>query len=246
TTLFWIILIGFFISAVYSARDIQFHLGEPEIGLTADTEVLVSIPIEVDNQGFYNIGSFNLSTRISDNEGAEITEGHTFIPLIEQGKDVNARHNITLDIDSLLKNKPEYVFNDTEFVLHETIGLRLAEVIPVQASTNITVPWGGPLYNFSLGEIAYAVSNESYLTASVPISFANHAPFDLIGNIKIDVYNSTDALIGSGMTVLEVPQDTPYEGDIEFTVPVTAVTRNGYCEVHISTEVFHFGPLVIP
>ncbi len=245
TTLFWVLLVGFFVSAVYSAKEVRFHFGEPEIGLTADNKTLVSMPITVNNQGYYNIGSFNLSTQISDSEGFKITEGYTFIPVIEKGTEVNLRHNMTVDINDLLQNNQDYLFNDTEFILYEIVGLALAEVIPVQASTNFSVPWGAPLYNFTLGEIDYAAFNESHLTASIPISFVNHAFFDLIGKVQIRLYNRGDALIGSGETAIQAPQDTAYRGNVELAIPVTGVTRNSYCEVWISTETFNFGPLVV-
>ena len=244
-TLFWIILIGFFVTAVYSVKDVGFHLGEPEIHLTVFNETIISMPIAIDNQGYYNIGSFNLSTKIYDSYGDRITEGNTFIPVIEKGTAINARHNVTLDVDSILQNNQNYLFNDTELVVYETVGLALAEIIPVQASTNFSVPWGAPLYNFALGNISYTSFNGSHLTAIVPVSFVNHAFFDLNGNVRILLYNSTDSPVGLGEAAISAPQGASYQGEVGLTVEATEITEKGYCEVYISTGIFDFGPLVV-
>lgn len=245
TTFFWIFLIAFLVSAVYSVKDVQFDFGEPQIGLTSDNKILFSLPITIDNRGYYNIGCFNLTTEISDREGFMITRASTFIPVIEKGRQVMATHNVTIDVNDL-QNSRDYLFNDTELEVREIVGLKLADVIPVQASTNVSMPWGAPLYNFTLGENKYAGFNGTHMTATIPISFENHASFDLAGSIQMRMYNSTNALVSEGQTTIETPQNTQYHGQIELNVPITGITENGYFEVYFLTPLFEFGPLVTP
>jgi hypothetical protein len=246
TTFFWIFLIVFLVSAVYSAKDVRFDFGEPQIGLTSDNKILFSMPITVDNKGYYNIGCFNVTTEISDREGFMITRASTFIPVIEKNRRVMATHNLTMDINDLLQNSQDYLFNDTELEVREIVSVKLAEVIPVQASTNLSMPWGAPLYNFTLGENEYAGFNGTHMTATIPISFENHASFDLTGSIQMRMYDSTDTLVSEGQTTIETPQNTQYHGHIELNVPITGITENGYFEVYFLTPLFEFGPLVIP
>lgn len=246
TTFFWIFLIVFFVSAVYSVKDVRFDFEDPQIDLTSDNEIFFSLPITIDNRGYYNIGSFNVTTQISDKEGFAITRGSTFIPVIEKDRQTRATHNMTMDVNDLLQNSQDYLFNDTELMVHETVGMKLAEVIPVQVSTNLSVPWGAPLYNFTLGEIEYSGFNGTYMTATVPISFENHAAFDITGNIQMSMYNSTDAFLGGGETTIEALQNAPHQEYVELTVPVAGTTENGYFEVYFSTQFFNFGALVVP
>ncbi|MCW3994124.1 MAG: hypothetical protein NWE85_06145 [Candidatus Bathyarchaeota archaeon] len=245
TTIFWIFLIVFLVSAVYSAKDIRFDFGGPQIGLTSDNKILFSLPITIDNKGYYNIGCFNVTTEILDKEGFMITRTSTFIPVIEKNRRVMATHNVTIDINDL-QNSQDYLFNDTELEVRETVSIKLAEVIPVQASTNLSMPWGAPLYNFTLGEIEYAGFNGTHMTATIPINFENHASFDLTGNIQICMYNSTNILVSKGQTTIETPQNTQYHGHIELNVPIIGITENGHFEVYFLTPLFEFGPLVIP
>lgn len=246
TTVFWIFLIGFFVSAVYSIKDVRFDLQEPQIGLTSENKILFSLPITIDNKGFYNIGSFHVTTEISDKEGFIITRGSTFIPVIERSRQIVATHNMTIDIDDLLQNNQDYLFNDTKLQVHETVSLELAEVIPVQASMNLSVPWGAPLYNFALGEIKYTTCNLTHTTVTVLISFENHAFFDLTGSIQIQMYNSTNILVGEGQTTIAASQNAPYRERLQLTVHTEGITNSGYFEAYFSTPLFNFEPLVIP
>ncbi len=247
TTIFWIFLIVFLVSAVYSAKDIRFDFGEPQIGLTSDNKILFSLPITIDNKGYYNIGCFNVTTEILDKEGFMITRASTFIPVIEKNRRVMATHNVTIDVNDLLQNSQDYLFNDTELEVRETVSVKLAEVIPVQASTNLTMPWGAPLYNFTLGKIEYAGFNGTHMTATIPISFENHASFDLTGSIQMCMFNSTNTLVSKGQTTIETPQNTVYSGDIELNVPIIGITESGYFEVYFSFLSFTLEePLVIP
>jgi len=246
TTFFWLSLILFFVSAVYSVKDVRLEFGEPQIDTTSDYKILFSLPITVDNKGYYSIGSFNVTTEISDKEGFIITRSSTFISKIEQGKEITTAHNVTIDMDALSQDNQEYLFNDTELEIHEIIGLKLAEVIPVQASTNFSIPWGAPLYNFTLGKIEYSAYNRTHMRAIVSISFENHAFFDLTGNIQISMYKSPNIFLRQGQTTVNAPQNALYRGQIELTVPIAGIPEDGYFEAYFLTPFFNFGPLVIP
>ena len=246
TTFFWLSLILFFVSAAYSVKDVRLDFGEPQIDTTSDYKILFSLPITVDNKGYYSIGSFNVTTEISDKEGFIITRSSTFISKIEQGKEITTAHNVTIDIDALSQDNQEYLFNDTELEIHEIIGLKLADVIPVQASTNFSIPWGAPLYNFTLGKIEYSAYNRTHTRAIVSISFENHAFFDLTGSVQIGMYKSPNIFLGQGQITINASQSAQYRGHIELTVPIAKISENGYFEAYFLTPLFNFGPLVIP
>jgi len=246
TTFFWIFLIAFFTSAVYSIKDVHFDFGEPQMSVTADNLMVFSFPITVENKGFYNIGLFKITTEISDGEGFIITRGSTSIPIINKADVVTLTHNMTVNVTDVLQSDRNYLFNDTELIITETLSMRIAEAIPIQASTNFSIPWGAPLHNFNLGETEYAEYNSTHYRVVVPTSFENHAVFDLTGNIQIYNYNSTHKLLGSGQTTIEVQQSSPYNGYIELYVPKEGRTESGFYKIYFLTPFFNYGPLVIP
>lgn len=246
TAFFWIFLIVFSVSVAYSVKDLQFDFGDPQLGVTSDNKLLFSLPITVINKGYYNIGFFNVTTEVSDKGGFTITRGTTFIPIIKKGEGITTTHNTTIDVNDLLQSSQNYLFNDTELKILEVVSMRIAEVIPVQVSTNLSIAWGAPLYNFTLGEIECTMCNQTHLRAIIPISFENHAFFDLTGSIQICMYNSTDMLVGEGQTTIEAQQNSPHHGYVELCVLTAEMTESGYFDVYFLTPFFSYGPLVIP
>jgi hypothetical protein len=245
TTFFWIFLIAFFISAVYSVKDVHFDFGDPQISLTSDNKLVFSLPVSITNRGFYDIDAFNMTTEVSDMEGFIITRGSTFIPVITKNDSVTVTHNMTMDVNDLLGRDQNLLFNDTELKIYEAVSMRIADMIPIQASTNLSVPWGAPLHNFTLGEVEYAAYNRTHFRAVIPISFENHAFFDVVGNIQIRMYNSADEVVGNGQTNIEAYHNSPYNGYLELYVPITGITESGRFEVYFRTPFFNYG-LVIP
>jgi len=231
---------------LYSVKDVKLDFGEPQMVVTSDNKLLFSLPITIVNRGYYSIGLFNVTTGISDEEGFIIARGSTFIPAIKKDENVTVAHNMTIDVNDLLQSPQKYLFNDTELRIHETLSMSVAEFIPVQASTNISLPWGAPLYGFTLGEIEYTPYNRTHLRAVVPVSFENHAFFDLTGNIQMLMYNSSDLLLNEGQTVIEALQSSAYDGYVELYVPTAGITESGRFEVYFLTPLFNSGPLVIP
>ncbi|HDD69759.1 MAG TPA: hypothetical protein ENG19_01375 [Candidatus Bathyarchaeota archaeon] len=246
TTFLWIFLISFFISAVYSVKDLHFNMSEPQMGVNQNNEVYFSLPITITNNGFYSIGSFMISTRILDENGFQIAENSTVVPVIRKGENTTAFHTVMVNISDLLQNSQvNYLINDSEFLVKAAIGMSIAQIIPVQVATNLTVPWGAPFYNLTFGTPQYSDFNTTHCITTIPISFENHAFFDLNGTIQIKMYNDSDLLVGSGETTFEVPQHSPYNGIVEFYVSTTDLTETGYLEVYFLTPLLDYGPLVV-
>jgi len=245
TMFFWTFLIAFAVSAVYSIKDLQFDFGEARFGMSPNHGILFSLPIFIDNNGYYSIDSFNITTEFSDSEGDFITKGFTFVPVIPKGENVTIFHNITLDLDSPLDSGQKYLFNDTELRVATSVGMRFAEVFPVEASTSFSVPWGAPFYNFILEEPRYAEFNSTHQIAAVPLSFENHAFFDLTGEVQLRIYNEAGMLLGEGQIMFEVLRFSTYNGQVKLYVQDARITPAGHFEVYLLTPFLNYGPLVI-
>jgi hypothetical protein len=245
TTFFWIFLAAFLASAAYSIKDLQFNFGEPQMTVTSENELIFYLPINVVNRGYYAVGAFNVTTQISDSSGNLVANGSTFVPGIERGETLTTSHNVTLEINELLQHSDDYLFNDSQLEVAVFAGMRLAELVPVGVSTNFSVPWGAPFYNFTLGELSYERFNRTCLQVTAPISFENHAFFDIAGNMNVRLYNSSGLLIGESQVFFEVPQYASYSGYVEFYVRIASFTPNGHFETYFSTPFFDYGPVVV-
>jgi hypothetical protein len=246
TTFFWIFLIAFFVSAVYSVKDLHFDFSEPQMNITADNKIIFSLPITITNRGFYSLDDFSLTSQISDADGFIIASGTSFVSIINKNEAANVTHNVTIDFNELLVHDENFLFNDTELEIFEMVGMRIAKMIPIQASTNYSMPWGAPLYNFALGQPQYEATNSTHFRVNLPISFENHAFFDISGNIEVQMYNNINLLLGEGQTSIDVPQQSFYNGFIEFYILRSEVTDNGYFSISILTPLFNYENWVIP
>lgn len=246
TTIFWAFLIAFAATAMYSVKDVGFAFGDAQTGFTADNKILLSIPITIVNKGFYDIGYFTVASQISDQEGNLMANETTVEPVIRKGAEVMVFHNLTLDPNELLRNNQNLLFNDTEMRVHETVGMTIAEAIPVTAEGNFTMPWGAPLYNFAIGTPEYSVHNMTHVRVSVPVSFENHASFALAGDLQLSMFNSNGLAVGHGETAVYAWQFSPYSGVLELYVQMADVTPSGRFELFLASPIINCGPWVIP
>lgn len=250
TSIFWIFLIIFSVSALYSLKDIRLEFGEPQISSISEDRVLLSFPMMIVNKGYYGLASLNVSTGIFGEENRTIAWGFSFIPVIGRGEAVNTTHKLELNLTELFQSYPGFLFNDAELEVNRTVSMRAAEVIPIQVSSNNSMTWGAPLYNFTLGapefEASTFPSSTAYFRAIVPMSFENHAFFDLSGTVRVRFYNSTNVLIGEDQVVIESHQRSIYDGHMEFHIPATGLTIDGHFELFFAAQFFNYGPLVVP
>lgn len=250
TSIFWIILIGFFASAAYSFKDLGFNFGEPQFTMTSTNDLLFSLPIYIDNRGYYSLKEFNLTTVFSDSEGGKLSSSSTFVPVIQHGQNTSILHNVTLSLSSIMEKGQQYLFNDSSLNCRVVAGLNFAELLPAQLSMNVTFPWGAPLYGFSLGQPQFKLADLSQVGVSVPLSFENHAVFDVVGDARIELYDDSNSILAEAQIMLNVPKQTTYFNILEFDVPFDDMSlssyQSGHVNVYFSTSMFDYGPLVIP
>jgi hypothetical protein len=241
----WIFLIAFCATAAYSTKDLGLDFGNPRMAITTDNRILVSLPLSIANNGYYSLRSFNFSTKLLSEDGSTIAQGSTLIPTIGIGEKVSILHNLTLDIDDLLHSNQEFLFNDTQLNITESIGMVIGEVLPVQASGNISIPWGAPLYDLKLEEPQYSAVNYTQMQVMVPMSFDDHAFFDVIGEVYLRMYNSANQLIGLGQSMIDAAPHSHYDGQIDLNVAVSSITQTGRFELDFQTSLFSFSSKVI-
>jgi hypothetical protein len=244
TSVFWIFLILFAFTAVYSMKDMQYSLGDLKTAINQDNDLLVSFPVSVTNTGYYNLASFNISMQVLNNNGSEVTRGSTIIPLVAQGQTVNTTHTMKLNVTDLLLTDRELLFNDSSWSIYEVVSMEAAEVIPVRASANLSLPWGAPLHNLIFGPPTTEWYNQSHMRVLIPIRFENHAFFNLTGTMKARIYDNGNVLVGKSQINFDVPQNSPYKGELEFYVPSRTVS-NIHCEALVETPFFTYGPMVM-
>jgi hypothetical protein len=239
TSIFWIILFAFIGSAAYSMKDLSFGVGEPQFTTSSSGDLTITLPFYIDNNGYYSLKSFNLTTVFSDPEGAEVSRASTLVGIIPQGQNTTVLHNFTLP--------NQYLFDDANFNCEIIAGLNFAEIVPAQLATNLTFPWSAPLNSFELGQPRFESVDSLHSRAIVPISFENHAAFDLSGTLHIKLYDEHGTFLGETQTEINLAESPRYSDVLDFSVPAVSNTHlKGYFEVYFSSPAFDYGPMVLP
>ena len=241
TIILWLVILFFSVTAVYSVMNLGVNLGEVQM-LPSSKGITFSLPFSIDNNGYYEIADLNLTTRVTDPDGTLIDLTETFVQSIPRDTTVNATHTIPIDLDSILSlDYLPFLFEDSEFNVEIFVGLNFARAVPVQLSTNATIPWGAPLADFSVGSVSVSPLNSTHAEASIPLSFENHAILDLTGTLTLELYNDSQNMITSGETAIRVPSQQSYSDRIVMYTSLqdaSKVTSSGKVHVIFETPMF--------
>jgi len=240
TKLLWLIVIIFSVTAAYSAANLRMNFGESKTSFS-DGIFSLSIPIFVNNTGFYEITDLNITTHMKDRDNKTVSTSTSIVPIISPSNNIQSTHNITLDLKNLTTELPYLVFNDSIFYMYSSVALRFANVIPIQISTNATMPWGAPICNFSIGEISL---NHAKRKLTVPLSFENHAFFSVNGTMHLEVYNSENEQVSTEEVTIEVPSGYEFKDSVEMNVDPSKLTHECQIQVFFEIASLSVGPIV--
>jgi len=237
--IFWIILLLFAITVVYSAVQIQPRFGEPSV-TNSNGAFVVSLPLSIYNGGFYDINRFNITTQISDNRGSAINRSSTLVPVLPKGENTTIEHRMTLSIKQAATSNLSYLlFNDSELNVEAIVKLVYANAFPIEISSNFTTSWGAPFANLTLGNIVLISSTR----VSMPVSFENHSFLGMNGTLRLEIVDSTNNAVGGTSVAFDAPPETRFERSIEVTVSGSpAQIREA--RLYFETPFLEYGPVV--
>jgi len=245
-TISTIILFAFLASAVYSILQMAIfnqgiRIGDPRTEFK-DGNLKLSMPITINNTGYYEINELKITTTLKDKNGTVITTNTTTIREIKRGDVRSEVHAMSLSLDDLLSRMKYLLFNDTEIKLLISIGFRYAYALGFQISvTNITMPWGAPLYGLTLKEINILGSNGTHLFLEMTLYLENHSFLDAGGALHLKVYNEKGEQIGEGIGLLYVPAGERQEDPVPMILSLTrpeAFTGKGYVDVSLQIPTY--------
>jgi hypothetical protein len=250
TSIIWVLLIAIIASSAYSIKDLSIQVDPPTPTLGQNHELILSAPIRINNTGSLDLKELNLTTQVFDPKGIEISRAYSFVANIPQRGNVTILHNMTLNVDKIVQNDSKFLFEDDNLTVTLHGGISLNGLLPSTISANMTLPWGAPLYNFSLGKPQLSLFNSTHSFLTIPISFENHAWFNIEGNLRVIAYGTDNGAQFQGQTNLNVLANCRYNDNMEFYALIAAngilAFTGGHFEVTFSSELCNYGPWVIP
>lgn len=246
TKIFWIVIIVFTGTAIYSALNLGLSLGQPQVFSSSNGLVVLSFPLFINNTGYYDLSELNATVCLMDDNNSFVSASTTFVPLVPRGSIIKTANNLSLDLNDFIQGAPNYLFNDTVFNVGTSLSLRYAYAFAFEFSQNATIDWGAPLYDFSTGHISYQPHNSTHQKATIPLSFENHSTFfNVTGTMYLEIHNDTNDFVGSRTLNVDVAPHSTYENHIEAFVDSSTLTGSGILYWYFDTSMFSFGPLVM-
>lgn len=249
TKVLWIILIVIIVTMGYSATQINVSLDEPTTAVTAQ-DVMISLPINIRNMGFYDLTQFNLTTRITDQNGDTLANDTSLTSTIPRGTSTTDVHTIKLNITRILTAHRDLLTNDTTFTTYQSVAFNYADAIPLDIRANQTMPWGAPLNHLTVKRVTPERFNATHTAAKVELYFENHNQFmPVAGTVGVEVYDNHQNLEGTGRTSLNTDPNSTYDGQITILIRNSDILRtpasalSGKVHVFFETSTFTYGPV---
>lgn len=243
TRFFCIVALAFAITCVYSATLVRVELGEPVVAFAGE-EAILTLPIAIDNMGYYTLADLNVIAVISDFDANQISKSTTFAGDVHPQENIIIFHNTSVSPNQIVA-QGSYLINDLDLTLQGQVNLNYANLIPFGFQVNKTVPWGAPLHNFTVGAPERLSYNDTHHRISVPVSFQNHSPyFSVSGAISVEIRNNRSESVERNSVSIDVPPGTAYNGYVETLVTASRATETGRIYVSVETEMFNYGPVV--
>jgi len=241
----WLVIIVFTVTAVYSAFQLGLDFGDWQTS-TSEGTVTLTLPFSVENNGFYDIYDLNVTTIVRENNEQLLSSSSTVVPLISSGNKINATHNISISFENMTSaSLSRLLFYDADLDMEMSFALRYAGVIPLKIGRNFTAPWGAPLGNLTIGNVAVNQYNSTHVRTTLPFSFENHSFFSLNGTVRTEIMNTLGQQVGGTTTLINVPPQTGYSTQFMVLIPLSG---SGFKEarLYFDTSVFSYGPVVMP
>lgn len=244
-SIFWIMLLLFTITVVYSALLIRPSFGEPSVHSSNGT-FTVSLPLTLYNGGFYGLSGLNITTRASDYRGSLVASSTTLVPLILGGASAILRHNMSISMEQAATSDLSHLlFMDSELEVNAHLRLVYARVFPFEISFNTSMPWGAPFANLTLGEIMVAPVNITHFQVLIPVSFENHSFLEMNGVIALEIVDYLDNVVGASSTPFDALPGSPSETTVDILMTGNP-TNIREARLTFQTPYFSYGPMVMP
>lgn len=240
-TISMILLLAFVATAFYCAYGMLITgqgiaLGDLQASYS-ENGLVFSMPITVNNTGYYDMTELNVSTNLRDLDGAALASSSTEIREIKTGISESTLHNLSLSVKDILSNTTYLLFSDTELRLDLSIAFRYAYAFSFHVNLgNMSMPWGAPLYGLNLREAEPPSFNGTHLLMDITLDVENHSFLDMAADLDLRIYDQMGRHIGSGTALLHAPPLSRLSGPVEAVFEIENpmyLSDTGYLEAYL-------------
>ncbi len=217
----------------------NFGIQEPTFTVSPEGNFTMSMPVYVNNTGFYDLSEITVTIKITK-ENRTISTLATTLPDVPARTMASSNCTISSSLAELFAQDRELLTNTATLIMRATLHFRVAYAIAFNGTMNFPVDWGAPFNNLDINVINYNLTSG---TVSVSINFDNDAYFDLSGPLLIKLYNAEEELISSSQMNLNISSQTHFQDLFEMTVSdPSKMSNSGSIRLYfLDMEIFEGG-----
>lgn len=208
-----IISAGLVAFLIFSASQIRISVKSPSVAFK-ENKFSLTIPLVFQNPGPKSIDNMYLKAVVRHANGEILGLGETGPISIPAGaRDYVVEHKLSMDLNKLSEETiRSLMFNDQDLEVRISLGAGFEPFITISSTALFKLAWGAPLANLKVEVKDFKIMNATHLKIIPLIYFENHSPyFDLVGKVKILVFDEEGNLIGSGEFSVEANRGSVFQ-----------------------------------
>lgn len=153
------------------------------------------LPLTIINNSPYDFTNLFFIVEFRNTTGYKLFESNVSIGVVKRYTNATTELSLLLNYTKLLKEYGKAIlFNDTTFKTNFNLGFIYAYLFGLGLNVSSQMEWGAPLSGFTIGT-PFVTGPPFYM--NIPVKFSNHSPFDITGNLAINLKAANGASLGN-------------------------------------------------
>ncbi len=214
-----VILMG---TIAYSMMPDRFSVQTTGSATFIQTEhgVALSIPIEIKNNGFYDIEGLTLKVVLWNSTGYPMINSSSTPMTIKHGNIFTGNINLEIDFTRWIQDHAYYnLFHSDTLTGNFSIKARYAfSLFGIEIITPLSITWPAPMASANLLSTTISPHNATHSLLRQEFTITNQMPVDYTAYFVLQV-NKTNSIIGLGLFPVNLTASTTTDSYFELYIP---------------------------
>jgi hypothetical protein len=194
--------------------------------------VTLTLPVDVFYSGWLNLRDIEVATRVHNSSGVLLTSALTKVPNMNPGT-----NRINVGMVFPVNASRSLLTQDQELTVDASVRVFGFELV----SESLNYSWAAPLSGLNFTSPMLSPVNATHMRLQMGMEGRNNSPVSISDcTVQIQVFNSTNALVGSNTTSFSLAQG-PFSENFEVIFPVGSTPGSWMVRTAVSVEGFPVG-----
>jgi hypothetical protein len=207
------------------------RIDEASLGFSSGN-VTLTLPVDVFYSGWLSIRDIEVTTGVHNSSGVLLTSALTNVPNMSPGT-----NRISVDMVFPVNASRSLLTQDQELTIDASVRVFGFELV----SESLNYSWAAPLSGLNFTSPMLSPVNATHMRLQMGMEGRNNSPVSISDcTVQLQIFNSTDALVGSSTTSFSLAQG-PFSENFEVVFPVGSSPGSWTVRTAVSVEGFPLG-----